>query len=611
MHPLTKLAFVITTCAAAAPAQSVCYDGNSHQVLGGAALRVVPSQDRLDIRSIGSSGQDGVSIDVGKVTGLRLDIGGLPSPSRLPTGAMVSVETLGTHGERWLVTMTRGLGGSLSLSGDFSGAGGSMYITADFLSQGQVIGSRTAANSRAVGVDFSAWFDRIESLEHNSRHGISLQWNNAISVNGIGSIDEVRVVGSVRVAIVIELTNLRAGGISSLHLSDEGINQNSGPVSVLGQAIGTPTDLRATLLAATGRSFTGFQGVAATRWRGMYVSVIADRSNLYHQLVELDLAGNFVGIYSQPISTQTSSIGMRDLATDGTHVYGGGESSIGTVFAFDTTTRTWDSSRSIPVGAVRGTVQALAFDPDGNRGLGSFFTCDGAGPITEFSRSGAILAVSPNPGASIFGAAYDPRSQTLWWWGMDNSGLGGIALETDRAGIATGQVFRGDQRIPGPLPGGVPAGMGFYRDVSGLARLVLLADATSDTLYEVQSQANYGHGCGGKVRFGGGPARAGNRNFRVHLDHCGGQSAFLLMSLHAAATPLPILPGFGEAGCLITIDFPATFTFAAAVSNCQASYQIPLASNLPNFRLYCQWAWLRGSGNLPLSFSTAGAFQIR
>src|SRR5688572_6509354 len=135
-----------------------------------------------------------------------------------------------------------------------------------------------------------------------------------------------------------------------------------------------------------------------------------------HLLYRLDRQGNVLAAYDQPATWgNPSAWGMRDLAFDGRHFYGGDESPVG--YAFDTVTRTFDAARNIQKPAVLNVMHALAYD-------GATDTCWGSdfgGLDCQFKRDGTVLWQGVSGVEFMYGAAYDSGRKRVWWFGQGGS----------------------------------------------------------------------------------------------------------------------------------------------------------------------------------------------
>ena len=127
-------------------------------------------------------------------------------------------------------------------------------------------------------------------------------------------------------------------------------------------------------------------------------------SGLYgNQLYKLDMSGNLIETYSQGTS---SDWGIRDMAFDGTFLYGGDENgfyritpSTGVV----TTMFTGDLGLAC--------IRALAFSP----ATGHFYAANWDTQIIEFDASGTQYGTYAAPGLTgMYGMAYDEFSGNLW-----------------------------------------------------------------------------------------------------------------------------------------------------------------------------------------------------
>ncbi len=185
----------------------------------------------------------------------------------------------------------------------------------------------------------------------------------------------------------------------------------------------------------------------------------ADRTN-GHQVYVLDRKGKLLRQFAQPAGTAVSPWGWRDGATDGASLMFGFE---GGIHVVDTSgklaTRVLASKglqtlASNPItgpglAAVNGTYRAIAYNPAGNGGFGSFFVASVASDIVEIDLQGAILKRYSVPTLYAFGLARDAMTGRLWINGLSPDGplvefdpqtgsLTGVTLERESLGFQPG-----------------------------------------------------------------------------------------------------------------------------------------------------------------------------
>ncbi len=165
--------------------------------------------------------------------------------------------------------------------------------------------------------------------------------------------------------------------------------------------VNTIWDIQASfdLMAASGAN-----GNAGVEFDGTYFYVTRWASNL---IIKLDMAGNQVEQFSIPGVT-----GLRDLAFDGTYMYGGAAAN--TIYQMDFTTKTLIGTIASPV-----AVRYIAYDEASD----GFWCGTWADSPTLVSRSGATLATIPTGLAGQYGAAYDNVSAGgPFLWVFDQGG---------------------------------------------------------------------------------------------------------------------------------------------------------------------------------------------
>jgi hypothetical protein len=288
--------------------------------------------------------------------------------------------------------------------------------------------------------------------------------------------------------------------------------------------------------------------------------------------------------YAQPSGVSKSNWGIRDLAFDGKRfLYGGAENLAtgNTVFAFDVIRKQWDPTKNWKVPVVTGltTTRALAYDPNGDQGRGSLWTCNFSNTHVEFDRSGKALRIEKNMSPFTYGAAYDPIRKTIWWWGQGDQTVGkifAIGAEMDAVtGKATGNRVVGDQKVADPkFPGGLAGGAEFYMN-GGTPTLVLLTQATTDTVYEVYGRFSYGKASAGSLGMNGFPPLVGwtkTPNFGFQVTGAKGSVAILMLGFSKIA--LPLGGGFLPGSSLYIA--PALVITAAPIVGTKANIPLPL-----------------------------------
>jgi len=136
---------------------------------------------------------------------------------------------------------------------------------------------------------------------------------------------------------------------------------------------------------------TGALGNAGSEFDGTYYYTTRWASNLLHKI---DQSGNLVEEFSIP-----GVSGLRDLAFDGTYMYGGTAST--TIYIMDFSNKTVVGTISSPQ-----VVRHIAYDENAD----GFWVGDWASDIVLVGRSGATLATIPRASHGLermYGSAYD------------------------------------------------------------------------------------------------------------------------------------------------------------------------------------------------------------
>lgn len=217
--------------------------------------------------------------------------------------------------------------------------------------------------------------------------------------------------------------------------------------------VNTPTNLG--IAGALGNRFAlGIAHVAGRLHVSAFGSVDSSGnwvSSAPNSVYVLDLGGNLVTQYGQDPVANASGLGYRDGATDrdpaGPTVFWGNDAGI---FARDGNgdpkntylaangIRTLTSNPIVGIGIGLGVHRAVAYDPNGDGGNGSWWTADFASDLHEIDAAGNVLTTHPWDGCwSIFGLAMDPMTGNLWANAAPNNG---DLVEIDPAsGVQTGR----------------------------------------------------------------------------------------------------------------------------------------------------------------------------
>ncbi len=169
-------------------------------------------------------------------------------------------------------------------------------------------------------------------------------------------------------------------------------------------------------------ALTGLAGNAGCEWDGTYFYSTRWASNLLHKY---DATGTtMIEQFSIPGVT-----GLRDLAYDGTYMYGGAAAN--TIYQMDFVTKTLIGTIPSPV-----AVRFIAYDEVND----AFWVGNWTDPPTLVDRTGATLASFVTGFAAQYGAAYDnvsPGGPFLWMFNQENT-TGGIPQTISQWDIATG-----------------------------------------------------------------------------------------------------------------------------------------------------------------------------
>jgi len=171
-----------------------------------------------------------------------------------------------------------------------------------------------------------------------------------------------------------------------------------------GQSVATmaPGDIVIDFDAQTVHGETGSLGA---EWDGGYFwSTCRGSTSPPHDLNKWDIGGNLIATYDQP--AMGSSWGIRDLAFDGSYLYGGCEDGFWQIDLSDGST-TLLFSNIAPMTCIR----ALAWEP--NEGM--FYSGNFASGFYKFTPDGTTITPVTNPGlTAVYGMAYDDNADTIW-----------------------------------------------------------------------------------------------------------------------------------------------------------------------------------------------------
>ena len=375
-------------------------------------------------------------------------------------------------------------------------------------------------------------------------------------------------------------------------------------------------DAQAIISAATSNTYNGCLGVAYD-WHQATYYVSARRSPTTpttnpHMLFGIvwDATTKAWKVTSYPVpGLSTSSWGLRDLAFDGKFlIYGSAENSATgfKVLAFNTASKKFDSNFdvTVPSTSPATTTRALAF----NTHTQTFWAGNFSSNHVEFDKTGKQLKSVPNMQASSYGAGYDSVRKTVWWFGQGGASVATtrvVGREMDpKTGLATGNVFIGDTGIPhASYPGGVAGGCEFYVRKDGTPVLLLMAQATSDTIYEIYGCFNYGTPSNGDLTMNNQDPTLGNAAFGFTVSKSTAGAVALILGSQKTAVPLNG-PQFAANTSIYTL--PLNIMGSAIVANGSATLPFPLP-NVAAFKglaTFWQAVGLHTSG--PFDLSTTG-----
>jgi len=261
------------------------------------------------------------------------------------------------------------------------------------------------------------------------------------------------------------------------------------------------------------------------------------------------------------------------------------------VFAFNVVTKKWDATKNWKAPAGLGTTRALAYDPKGNKGTGSMWSANWSGAIYEFDKTGKVLRTTASIHPSTYGAAYDPVNRTVWWYGQrlstTNSTIRVAATEMSTVNLKpTGNKVIGDLAITGTVPGGIAGGLDFYVK-NGKPTLLLLTQATSDTIYEIYGRFNYGTSSGGTLSMNGNYPITGSTTFGFNLSGGTGSLALLMLGSSKVDIPLTGIPGIVP-GSRLHVS-PPIVLLTAQIKTGAASFALPIPNDTSLKRASTFW----------------------
>jgi hypothetical protein len=169
-------------------------------------------------------------------------------------------------------------------------------------------------------------------------------------------------------------------------------------------------------------ALSGAAGNAGAEWDGTYFYSTRWGSNLIHKY-------NATGTTMVEQFSIPGVTGLRDLAFDGTYMYGGAAGN--TIYQMDFVSKTLIGTIPSPV-----AVRFIAYD----QAADAFWVGNWTDPATLVSRTGTTLATITTGLIAQYGAAYDNVSAGgpyLWIFNQDNT-AGGVPQLIHQFNIATG-----------------------------------------------------------------------------------------------------------------------------------------------------------------------------
>lgn len=199
-----------------------------------------------------------------------------------------------------------------------------------------------------------------------------------------------------------------------------------------------------------------------------------------NKLYKFDISGTLLNTYDQP--SATSGWGIRDLAFDGTYLYGGCEAGFWQIDPSDGTFTLLFSSIS-PMTCIR----ALAWEP--NEGV--FYSGNFGEGFYKFPPDGSTKTPVNNPGlTAVYGMAYDNYHDTIWIF--DQTGTPQTTLnEYDHH---TETLTGHDHVLPllSGLTAQISGGLFYAEDVTGYVGTAILGGMVQGTALDRMFCADHG-----------------------------------------------------------------------------------------------------------------------
>jgi hypothetical protein len=208
----------------------------------------------------------------------------------------------------------------------------------------------------------------------------------------------------------------------------------------------------------------------------------ANGLNGTNMLYKFDADGNYITGYEQGTSTDW---GWRDLAFDGTYLYGSDEDEL---VKIDPATGGVIELMTKPAGFETSPCRALAYDPDTDH----FYCANWASNIVEFDRTGAIINSYANL-LSLYGLAWDDVTEGgpyLWGHSQDPADEDATLVTqiNPTTGSPTGVSYAGFMNVG--AANNLAGGACFINDWEGEPLFVGLTQSTPDTVWGAASVAS-------------------------------------------------------------------------------------------------------------------------
>lgn len=206
-----------------------------------------------------------------------------------------------------------------------------------------------------------------------------------------------------------------------------------------------------------------------------------------NQVFVLNEQGDLLYSYDQVSDAFTDSWGYRDGASDGEHVYFGW---FGGVARHDADGGNGQQIIFGPVPETGGTWRALAFDPTGDGGNGSFWTQSFTSDLVETTLTGVLLNQFPND-LNLYGLAYNRDTGMLWGHHLVPPEFDPEMVEIDPAtGLPTGVSFSSHYGVLGSSVNGLAQYGGASYDPRTQTLYGLIQGTPNDAVFHCDMAGN-------------------------------------------------------------------------------------------------------------------------